>query len=175
MDWHLTILELIDLRSFSTLWYWIALAAIWARKVQTVLGVPYDMVARAARQEGEAMEDLHDMVRIQVGRLLHAVRASGVWLVAVVAALLSALAVLGFGYGIEFAQAVFLIALPLAATGLVSIRTATAISARGMAGQDLCRRLRWHRLAVQAIATVSIFFTALWGMYRTLSVGLLGG
>ncbi len=175
MDWHLTILELIDLRSFSTLWYWIALAAIWARRVHYVLGVPYDMVGRAARLEGRAMEDLHHLVRIHVVRILHLAHGAGVWLVAGAAALLSALAVLGFGYGLEFAQAVFLVAFPLAGIGALSIRTAAAIDRRRVAGQELCRRLRMHRLVVQAIAMVSIFVTALWGMYRILSVGLMGG
>ncbi len=29
MDWYATVFELIDMRSFSNLWYWIALAVVW--------------------------------------------------------------------------------------------------------------------------------------------------
>ncbi|MCU0909379.1 MAG: component of SufBCD complex, partial [Rhodobacteraceae bacterium] len=30
MDWYLTVFEVIDMRSFSNLWYWIGLAVLWS-------------------------------------------------------------------------------------------------------------------------------------------------
>ena len=36
------------MRSFSNLWYWIALAVLWSTVSHWVLGVPFDMVQRAA-------------------------------------------------------------------------------------------------------------------------------
>ena len=69
MGWHETIFELIDMRSFSNLWYWIALAIMWSTLSHRVLGVPFDMVQRARKYGGQSAQDLDDMVRINVNRL----------------------------------------------------------------------------------------------------------
>ena len=53
MDLHLRIFEVIDMRSFSNLWYWIMLAVIWSSTSHWVLGVPHDMFIRARRQGGQ--------------------------------------------------------------------------------------------------------------------------
>jgi hypothetical protein len=68
---HETIFELIDMRSFSNLWFWIALAVVWSTASHWVLGVPYDMVLRARRVDGLAEVDLEDMVRININRILY--------------------------------------------------------------------------------------------------------
>jgi hypothetical protein len=39
--------EVIDLRSFSNLWYWIVLAILWSSLSHWTLGVPYHIVTRA--------------------------------------------------------------------------------------------------------------------------------
>ena len=71
MNWYDTVFEVIDMRSFSNLWYWIALAVLWSSVSQWVLGVPFDMILRARREkEGEAMDDLQDLVRINVNRII---------------------------------------------------------------------------------------------------------
>ena len=77
MDLFSIIFELIDLRSFSNLWYWIALAVLWSSASHWVLGVPFDMVGRAAKHGGEAAQDLQDAVRIQVNRLIYISDVSG--------------------------------------------------------------------------------------------------
>ena len=69
MDWLQIIFEVIDMRSFSNLWYWIALAVVWSTTSHWVLGVPYDMILRARRKGGQAMTDLEDIVRVNVNRL----------------------------------------------------------------------------------------------------------
>ena len=74
MDWFQLITEVIDLRSFSNLWYWIGLAVVWSTVSHWVLGVPYDIVLRARRRGGQAMEDLEDLARINVNRILQLVR-----------------------------------------------------------------------------------------------------
>ena len=95
------------------------------------------------------------------------------WLAAIGSALLTALAVLGFWYRIEFAQALFLIAFPMTLVGLLSIASARRIRSGEAAGKALWRRLRIHRTIVQFIGMVSIFVTALWGMYQNLSAHVL--
>ena len=175
MDWYSTVFELIDMRSFSNLWYWIALAVVWSSTSHWVLGVPWDLVHRAGRQGGQAEIDLEDMVRINVNRLLYIATVSGLWLLALVAGLLTSLAILGFWYWVEFAQAVFLIAFPLTIVGLMSLNSAHIIRERALAGVDLRRRLGHHRIATQFVGMLSIFVTALFGMYQNLSVSILGG
>ena len=62
-EWYLTTVEMIDMRSFSSLWYWVALAAFWSGCIHRVIGVPYDLVLRARRQGGDAEADLFDVLR----------------------------------------------------------------------------------------------------------------
>lgn len=174
MDWYEAVFELIDMRSFSNLWYWIALAAIWSSASHWVLGVPYDMVTRAKRHDGQALIDLHDIVRVNVNRILYIGGISGLWLVALVAALLTMLALLGFAYRVEFAQALFLIMFPMTFVGLLSIRTANRIRAEGPDGEALFQVLYRHRVSVQMIGMLSIFVTAMWGMYKNLDTGPWG-
>jgi hypothetical protein len=169
------VFELIDLRSFSNLWFWIALAVTWSTVSHWVLGVPWDMAIRARRGHGEtAMTDFEDMVRINTGRLLYVADQSGTLMAGIAAFGLTSLALLGFVYGNEFSQALFLIAGPLTAVGLLSLRTARQIRARSLGGDALIARLARHRLAVQAIGMISIFITAMWGMYQNMAIGALG-
>jgi len=173
LDWYTSVFELIDMRSFSNLWFWIALAVVWSTTSHWVLGVPYDMVHRARRYGGQAEEDLELITRVNVNRLLYIGRVSGIWLLGIVCFLLSGLAVLGFWYGVEFAQAVFLLGFPMSLVGALSFRTARRIDADQSAGEALRKRLTRHRIVTQLIGTVSIFVTALWGMYQNLSIGVL--
>ena len=175
MNWYDTVFELIDMRSFSNLWFWIALAVVWSTVSHWVLGVPYDMVQRAARNGGQTEIDLEDLVRINVNRILFIVRISGLWILAISCAILTGLGMLGFLYGIEFAQALFLLGFPLSLVGLVSLSTAHRIEAEGLRGDALRRRLRRHRIYTQMIGIVAIFVTAMWGMYQNMTLGALGG
>ncbi|GGH25272.1 component of SufBCD complex [Cribrihabitans marinus] len=174
MDWYTSIFELIDMRSFSNLWFWIALAVVWSSASHWVLGVPFDVVLRARRAGGQAEADMNDIARVHVNRLLYIVDVAGPWLLAFVSFLLTGLAMLGFYYGIEFAQAVFLLGFPMTLVGLVQLRAARRIRGEGMQGEDLARSLARCRLYTQIIGMVSIFFTALWGMYQNMSIGVLG-
>ncbi len=174
MDLTRTIFETIDMRSFSNLWFWIAVAVMWSTASHWVIGVPWDMVLRARRKGGALQQDVEDLARIYTARLLYIGRVSGTWLMALVTAALSGLWVLGFWYGIQFCQAVFLLGLPMSLVGLLSVRAASRIEAGGETGEALYRRLRWHRVTTQAIGLVSIFVTAMWGMYQNLSASVLG-
>lgn len=175
MDWHETIFELIDMRSFSNLWFWIALAVVWSTASHWVLGVPFDMVARAKRYGGQASDDLDDLIRINTNRLLFIGHVSGLWLLGLTCFMLTGLALLGFVYDVEFAQAAFLLGFPMSGVGALNLSTARLIQAEEAQGALLWKRLSRHRTYVQAIGMVSIFVTALWGMYQNMSVGPFGG
>jgi len=168
------LLDLIDLRSFSNLWYWIALAVTWSTASHWVLGVPFDMVLRARRQGGQAMTDLEAMVRININRMLYITGEAGVILLAILCCLLTTLFLLGFVYKVEFCQAIFLLAFPLSLVGFLSLRTARRIDGAGDAGEALCRRMNRHRILVQVIGMFAIVVTAMWGMLQNFSVSPLG-
>ena len=171
-----TVFELIDLRSFGNIWFWFVVAAAWSGASQRVLGVPWDMATRARRSgEGsEAMADLEEMVRINTGRILGMAAQSGLLLAGLAAFGLTSLALLGFVYGSAFSQALFLLGFPLTLVQVLSLSTARTIRATGATGAALVARLARYRLAVQAIAMISIFVTAMWGMLYNMTVGVLG-
>jgi len=168
------IFDLIDMRSFSNLWYWIALGVIWSSASHWVLGVPYDMISRARREGGQVQEDLETLVRINVNRMLHASRNHGPVLIGVVCFMITVLALLGFMYAIEFAQAVLFLFVPLIVLGYLSLRTSVKVEAGEGQGAELFRRLGRHRLSVQFLGMVSIFVTSLYGMYVNINFSLQG-
>jgi hypothetical protein len=170
LDWTQTLFDVIDFRSFSSIWYWIVLAVVWSSSSHWVLGVPFDMVFRARKQGGRAMADLEDLVRINVDRILYVARSAGLALAGLVAFLLTVLAMLAFRYDAEFAQAVVLIFLPLAVVGAMTLSVAARIEAQAPVGEALCRALARHRLWTQLVGMLSIFVTAMFGMYQNLQV-----
>lgn len=170
MDWYHTVLELIDLRSFSNLWYWIALAVLWSTASHWILGVPFDLVQRAGRSGGQAEEDLEALVRINLNRIFYVVRNSGPWLAGLVAAFHTSLVILGFWYDVEFAQALFFLAFPMTIVGGLNIWTGRRIERAEAHGERLRGYLGRHRLITQIIGVISIFITGLYGMAQNLLV-----
>ncbi|WP_137700434.1 component of SufBCD complex [Marimonas lutisalis] len=174
MDWYHSVFELIDMRSFSNLWFWIALAVVWSTASHWVLGVPWDFVLRARREGGQFEADLEDLVRIYTTRLLYIARVSGLWLLGFGCFFLTMLGMLGFWYDFEFGQALFLLGFPMSIVGALSLNTAKLIRENEEVGDALYRRLHKHRIIVQIIGMISIFITALWGMFQNLAVGPFG-
>ncbi|WP_390914599.1 component of SufBCD complex [Pseudosulfitobacter sp. SM2401] len=164
MDLSQTLFEIIDMRSFSNLWYWIGLAVLWSSASHWVLGVPNDMVQRARRHGGQAQIDLEDMVRINCNRLLYITNVSGLWLLGFACFFITGLAILGFIYGVEIAQAVFLLAFPMSIVGVLNVSTARLIEQEQAVGDALRSLMTRHRIYVQIIGMIAIFVTALWGM-----------
>ena len=177
MDWYETIFELIDMRSFSNLWFWIALAVLWSSTSHWVLGVPWDMILRARKKDTDAQSivDLHDLVRINVNRILYIIHESGLLIAGFVCFALTFLGLTGFVYGKEISQALFLLGFPMSLVGLFSVLTARKIRHRGLETAALYKQLYRHRLITQVIGIVSIFVTAMWGMLQNMNVGVLGG
>ena len=169
MNWTQTLFDVIDFRSFSSLWYWIVLAVAWSSASHWVLGVPFDMVLRARRQGGQAAADLEDLARINSRRLVHIAEVSGLWLVGVATFALSTLLVLGIWYRVEFAQAVLLLAAPMTVVGAMNLAAARGIAEAEPDLAELMRRLVRHRFWTQALGMAAIFATAMFGMYHNLA------
>lgn len=172
MDFLDLVTEVIDLRSFSNLWYWIVLAILWSSLSHWTLGVPYHIVTRARRGDAQAGRDMVTLARINAERILTQSEQSASLLLGFAAFTASALAVTGWGYGVEFAQAVFLLLFPALLVGGMTILTARRLRAENY--EDVARRLRIHRTYVQMLGVVFIFITAFWGMYTNIAVGPLG-
>lgn len=174
MDLFSIIIETIDLRSFSNLWYWIALAVLWSTASHWVLGIPHDMVTRARRKQGQAAQDLQDAVRIQCNRILFIHEVSGPLATGFMFFLVTSLLLLGFVYGMEFAQALSLMVVPMTGVGLINLATARRLAQQDHDTEALCRRLALTRVYIQMLGGVSIFITGLVGMYQNLTIGALG-
>ena len=88
-------------------------------------------------------------------------------------AVFTALLLMAVLHDVEFAQAVLLLAVPMALLGWMSVRTSRRIRAEGDAGGALIVRLMRHRFATQMVGVLAIFVTAMFGMYQNLYVGHL--
>ncbi|WP_170759724.1 component of SufBCD complex [Ruegeria lacuscaerulensis] len=174
MDLYSSLFEIIDMRSFSNLWYWIGLAVLWSSASHWAMGVPYDLVVRARRIRGQAEQDLLDIVRINGNRLLYIVDVSGLAILGLSCFFFTGLATLGFYYGVEFAQAVFLLLFPVCIVMLINISAARKLRRSEGTLEIVTKILTRCRIYTQIIGMVSILITSLWGMYQNFSIGVLG-
>jgi len=168
-----TVFEVIDMRSFSNLWYWIALAVLWSSTSHWVLGVPHDLIQRGRREGGQAQQDLEDLVRINSSRLLAIIEQGGLIIVALAGFWISVLFTLGFVYNIEFAQALFLLLFPMTFVIWLSVRACRRIRAGENQGEALHRRMIVHRRWTQVIGMLAILVTAMYGTWQNISISIL--
>jgi hypothetical protein len=160
---------LIDFRTFSNIWYWLAVMVIWAVATHWVIGVPFDMVVRARRQGGQAAQDLDILVAINLRRLLTLSGTPAVILVGIGAFVVTAAAMLGFVYGLELAQGLFCLAFPLVFVAVLTWRSCQRLALDQQTGPALIRALVRLRFWIQLIAITALFCTALLGIYVMLS------
>jgi heme/copper-type cytochrome/quinol oxidase subunit 2 len=160
---------LIDFRTFSNIWYWLAVMVTWAVATHWVIGVPFDMVVRARRQGGQAAQDLDILVAINLRRLLTLSGTPAVILVGIGAFVVTAAAMLGFVYGLELAQGLFCLAFPLVFVAVLTWRSCQRLALDQQTGPALIRALVRLRFWIQLIAITALFCTALLGIYVMLS------
>ncbi|WP_341365874.1 component of SufBCD complex [Yoonia sp. BS5-3] len=169
MPWRDIFFYALDTATFSSIWYWLALVVTWAAASHWVLGVPYDILLFSRRYGAQAAEDLEKMVEINTRRIVTMMDWFGMWVVAAVAFTLSALALIGFLYRLEFAQGIFMLSFPLIFVGMINLSAARKLQAQMLTGKALWRRLFFLRVWIQGIAAISIFVTASYGMYFNIS------
>lgn len=151
------------------------MAVLWSATSHYVLGVPFDLVQKASKEGGEKQADIETLVRININRLLNIAEVTGLFSVALVCTGLTVLFSLGIFYSVEFAQATFLLAFPMCCVALMNVLTARKIRSETLQGAALFETLKFHRFKTQVIGMMSIFVTAMWGMYQNLVTGPLGG
>ncbi|MFN3662462.1 hypothetical protein [Yoonia sp.] len=159
----------IDFRTFSNIWYWLAVAVTWASVSHWIIGVPFDMIYGARRHGGQAMLDLDQITAINVRRLMTIAGTPGLIFVGLVAFFITMAGMLGFYYGLELAQGLFLLAFPLVIVGALTWRACQRLSAAPLTGEALVKALSNLRFWIQVIAMTAIFVTAVYGMYANLS------
>lgn len=167
-------------RSFSTIWFWLALIGMWSAAGRTVIGVPAEILARArlaqSRGETEGPETLAllDWLSLNLPRWRLGPREGAMFL-AVTSFLLSSLAILGFGFRLELAQALTLVGFPFWVLFWMRVALARRLTPLLAAAQDgsasledavaaTINRMVWHRRFATTLAMVSVLLTVLWGM-----------
>ncbi|UWQ93983.1 component of SufBCD complex [Rhodobacteraceae bacterium M385] len=172
LDFFDLLTEVIDLRSFSNLWYWIVLAILWSSMSHWTVGVPYYLVTRSKRGDAQAAEDLLVLTRMNAERNVTYAQTSGTVAMGFSTFILSGLAVTGWAYGVEFSQAIFLLLCPSMIVIGLGVWTSYRLKADDY--RHVPQILRQHRTMVQMLGVVFIFVTAFWGMYQNVNVGPLG-
>ena len=172
MDFFDLITEVIDLRSFSNLWYWIVLAILWSSMSHWTIGVPFHLVTRTRKGDAQAEVDLLVLTRMNAERNVAYAETSGTIAMGFSTFLLTGLFIIGWFYGVEFCQAIFLLLCPSMLVLALGVWTSQRLKADNY--QHVPQILRQHRTIVQMLGVVFIFITAFWGMYQNVNVGPLG-
>lgn len=153
-------LSILDTSSFWSVWYWAFLIVAWSMSAHWTIGVPFDMLVMADRKGGEHVENFETMVRLNVDRIRYYFENFGAILIGAVSFLLSGIAVLGFYFYLEAAQAVFMLLGPLTIMSGFSVRFAYKVHAAQWHGAELRKRLRRRRAWNQLLGLSSIGATA---------------
>lgn len=173
------VIGFLDSRSFGTIWFWIVLIGLWSASGRHVMGVPAEVLMRArqARRAGRPEADeviaLLDWLSLTLPRWRLGRSEGAIFLGASLFALTS-LAILGFGYWLEMAQALTLLATPFLvlfwmrvwlARGLAPVLAEAQSGARPVAeaAAEAIRRMVIHRRLASVLSIASVAATALWG------------
>ncbi|HRO12126.1 hypothetical protein [Amaricoccus sp.] len=142
--------------SFLSIWYWVLHAVVWTLACYRTLGVPLDMLHRA-RAEPEIAGRVDLLAHLAAARIAGLYDLLGVPIAALGGFALATLFVIGFGLGMEAAQAAFALLLPLGVIGYSKLRLALAVRRYRMGGAGLvlalARRRVWHQfIAILAMS-----------------------
>ncbi|WP_146159686.1 hypothetical protein [Rhodovulum imhoffii] len=160
-------MQFLETSSFSTPWYWAAMALMWWRAGAQVLGVPRNVIGRHPDEARARLDSALDRLRRQGA-------ASGVWLAAGGGFAVALVGVLGFGGGLELLQALFFLLVPMWLAWLMDLSAAHLFACRMPEGRALRRALWRHRLYVQTVATVFVVLAVLWAMFAQTQASVLG-
>ena len=174
------LLGLLGSRSFSSIWFWLLLLGMWSVTGRTVLGVPTEVLTRARRDPAteDAAITLLDWLSLILPRWQLSPREGAAFL-GVTTFLLTSLAILGFGFGLEMAQALVLLLVPFWVLFWMRLRLARRLTPLVAAAQegrapvsqaarDAMRAMVWHKRGVTVLSMLSVAVVALWGALWTL-------
>ena len=173
LDWTLAIARLIDLQTFTSVWYWLVVIVTWSIAGNWLIGVPFDMLYRARNGATQELMDLEALTDINVRRILWTDQKFGTAMAVLIGFILCSMGVAGFFYGLEIGQGLFILAAPLTVILAVNLRLAQQLGEAPLTGIHLVKRLFEVRLWTQVVAMLALFFTALYGMYYAISAQVL--
>ncbi len=174
-----SLIGFLDSRSFMTIWYWLALVGMWSATGRSIMGIPSDVVARAraalAAGQGDdpSVLTLLDWLSLVLPRWRLGTTEGAVFL-GLTSFGLTSLAVLGFVFWLELAQAMFLLLMPFWLLFWMRVRLARRVTPLVDAAQlaqippdkaarDAARMMTWHRRWITVLSMVSVLATVLWG------------
>lgn len=173
------LIDVLDTRSFASMWYWLLLTVTWTWVSRGALGIPPELVRSQRRKDGAADGGdstalrLLDWVSLVAPRW-QLMQDDGAVLLGVASFALSMLAGLGFLYDLEMAQAMLLLVAPLMLLGWMRLRLAARLrstlteaeanrmSVQAAAGQ-VADRITLHMRATLALSAASVATAAIWG------------
>lgn len=173
------VISFLNSRSFGTIWFWLALLGMWSAAGRNVLGVPVEVLTRARRAQAAdepghaAVITLLDWLSLTLPRW-HLEAREGALFLAVTAFLMTSLAIMGFGYGLEMAQALTLLLLPFAVLFWLRVGLARRLALLlrdepgdprpvPEIGSEAVRLMVRHRRIFTALSIFAVSATALWG------------
>lgn len=173
------VIGLLDSRSFVTVWYWLVLVGMWSATGRSVLGVPTEVLGRArsdlraGRGETMAVITLLDWLSLVLPRWRMGPR-EGVVFLGVTSFGLTVLALMGFLFWLEMAQALFLLLFPFWLLFWMRHALARRLipliedAQEGRASPEetataAVRRMVRHRTWVLLLSMLAVAVTALWG------------
>ena len=141
------LIGLLGSRSFSTIWFWLVLIGMWSVAGRSVLGIPTEVLARARASlagddaQGPAVITLLDWLSLLLPRWQLRPREGAAFL-GFTSFLMTSLAVLGFVFWLEMAQALTLLLLPFWVLFWMRVRLCTpwATTARSAGSWTRTRR-----------------------------------
>lgn len=151
------------------------LAILWSLLTRQVLGVPHDLASKARRYGGAAQSDIEALARIHAERYIYYWRRGSVFFVAFMAFLITALLILAFVFRFEFAQAVFLLIIPILIMNALQLRAAQLVLAGHGLGEALHEVMHSLRIAVQVTGFIFIVLTVFIGVFHVLAAFQYGG
>ena len=177
------LIGLLGSRSFSTIWFWLVLIGMWSVTGRSVIGIPSEVLARARAAlagddgQGPAVITLLDWLSLILPRWQLRPREGAAFL-GVTSFLMTSLAVLGFVFWLEMAQALTLLLLPFWALFWMRVRLARRLVPLVHAAQegrapvsqaagDAARAMVWHKRFVTILSMIAVAVTALWGALWT--------
>lgn len=172
------LIDVLDTRSFASMWYWLLLTISWTWVSRGALGIPPELFRSQRRRDPAEGEDaaalrLLDWVSLVAPRW-QLMQDDGAVLLAVASFVLSMLAGLGFLYDLELAQALLLLVGPLMLLGWMRLRLAARLratlaeaetgrlSVSAAAGQ-VADQITRHMRATLALSCFAVATAAVWG------------
>lgn len=162
--------EIVSLRSFVSIWFWVVTAVFWTLASGRVLGVPYELMARARAGDGKAGDDAAALAEIHARLDLSNGDSFSLFLAFFLVALcLTA----GFYLGHEVFAAASFFALPWLILGFLRRKTALYVLGHGGDVPAILARLFRQRRMTQVLAFVFILVSALYGLIHDLNRSVL--